>query len=78
MMIFNSKEEDEVILNSSAPSMVSKFLKKDSKIHYQKLKDYLDLLKIPYTEDHTLVLDSNVYTNSVWQFKTNTDDILVT
>jgi len=78
MMIFNSKEEDEVILNSSAPSMASKFLKKDSKAHYQKLKDYLDLLKIPYTEDHTLVLDSNVYTNSVWQFKTNTDDILVT
>lgn len=78
MMIFNSKEEDEIILNSSAPSMTSKFLKKDSKLHYQKFKDYLDLLKIPYIEDHTLVLDSNLYTNSIWQFKTNTNDIMVT
>ncbi len=67
MMILNSQEEDEKILNESVPPMSPKFLKKDSKAHYIKFKEYLDLLEIPYVEDKTLVWDSLVQTNTVWQ-----------
>jgi hypothetical protein len=55
MLVLESKEEDEIILNTSAPSISAKFLKKDSKEHYAKFKYYLDILNIPYKEDHTLV-----------------------
>jgi histidyl-tRNA synthetase len=55
MFLLLSKEEDEQILASQAPSMAAKFLKKDSKAHYAKFKEYLELLEIPYEEDHTLV-----------------------
>jgi len=55
MLVLSSKNEDEIILNSSAPSLSAKFLKKDSKEHYSKFKLYLDILKVPYKEDHNLV-----------------------
>jgi len=54
MLLLLSTEENEEILAKEAPAM-TKFLKKDSKTHYASFKDYLDLLKIPYVEDHTLV-----------------------
>ncbi|MDD3145409.1 MAG: His/Gly/Thr/Pro-type tRNA ligase C-terminal domain-containing protein [Candidatus Gracilibacteria bacterium] len=69
MLVLSSTEEDEIILNNSAPSISAKFLKKDSKAHYIKFKEYLDILKIPYTEDHKLVGDKSYQTNSIWQFK---------
>jgi len=47
-----------------------KFLKKDSKAHYNKLKEYLDLLEIPYIEDHTLIAKNDYNTNTVWEIKT--------
>ena len=34
---------------------ITKFLKKESKEHYEKVKKYLDLLGVPYEEDHKLV-----------------------
>jgi histidyl-tRNA synthetase len=49
-----SENEDEKILAQSAPNFL-KFLKKDSKIYYNKVKEYLELLSIIYTEDNTLV-----------------------
>ncbi len=76
MMIFNSSDEDEVILNQSAPAMAPKFLKKDSKLHYQKFKDYLDLLWISYSEDKTLVWDSSVQTNNLWEIRSKTWEIV--
>ena len=68
MLVLSSKNEDEIILNSSAPSISAKFLKKDSKEHYSKFKSYLDILKVPYKEDHSLVWENNFQTNSIWQF----------
>jgi histidyl-tRNA synthetase len=46
--------EDEIILANEAPK-ITKFLKKDSLEHYKKVKEYLDILKVPYEEDHKLV-----------------------
>lgn len=67
MSLLLSTNEDEVILNASAPSMSPKFLKKDSKAHYEKLKWFLDLLEVKYTEDHTLVWKSETQTNTIFK-----------
>ncbi len=69
ILLLASEDEDEKILASQAPSMI-KFLKKDSKAHYNKLKEYLDLLEIPYIEDHTLIAKNDYNTNTVWEIKT--------
>jgi histidyl-tRNA synthetase len=58
MLLLVSEREDEKILAKSAPSMV-KFLKKDSKIHYFKFKGYLDILSIPYIEDHKIISEND-------------------
>jgi histidyl-tRNA synthetase len=71
MLLLDSDDEDEKILASQAPSMVPKFLKKDSKAHYEKFKEYLDLLGISYTQDNTLVSKNDYSTNSIWEFRSN-------
>jgi histidyl-tRNA synthetase len=68
MLLLLSKDEDEQILAKEAPAMAPKFLKKDSKAHYLKVKEYLDLLEIPYTEDHTLVGKFDFNTHTIWEF----------
>jgi histidyl-tRNA synthetase len=35
------------------------------------VKEYLDLLKVPYEEDHTLVRWLDYYTHTVWEFADN-------
>jgi len=68
MLLLISEEEDEKILATQAPSMI-KFLKKDSKAHYEKFKEYLELLEIPYIEDHTLISKNGYNTHTVWEIK---------
>ena len=70
MLLLASEDEDEKIIATQAPSMI-KFLKKDSKAHYAKFTEYLDILEIPYEEDHTLVSDNDYSTNSIWEFEWN-------
>lgn len=72
LSVFTSKQEDEKILaNSSTP--IIKFLKKDSKAHYEKVKEYLGDLEVPFIEDHTLFFHENYYTNTVWSIRTKED-----
>jgi histidyl-tRNA synthetase len=68
MLLLASEDEDEKIIATQAPAML-KFLKKDSKAHYAKFKEYLDILEIPYEEDHTLVPENDYSTNSIWEFE---------
>lgn len=69
MLLLLSTDEDEQILAQSAPKFAPKFLKKDSKAHYAKFKEYLDLLEIPYEEDHTLVGRFSYNTHTIWDFR---------
>lgn len=69
MLLLLSTDEDEQILAQSAPKFAPKFLKKDSKAHYTKFKEYLDLLEIPYEEDHTLVGRFSYNTHTIWDFR---------
>jgi histidyl-tRNA synthetase len=74
--LFKINNENEKILAKNAPSII-KFLKKDSKNHYAKFKEYLELLGVPFEEDNTLVLDENYYTSSMWTINnTKTNNIL--
>lgn len=65
--LLSSKEEDEAILASQAPKM-SKFLKKDSKEHFAKLKEYLNELWVNYEEDNSLSWNYFYCTNTIRQF----------
>lgn len=68
LKVLNAQNEDEQILLGQAPSII-KFLKKDSKEYYTKVKEYLDILKISYQEDHTLVHHFDYYNGFVWQIQ---------
>lgn len=70
LRLLDTKVEDEIILANEAPK-ISKFLKKESKEHYAKVKEYLDLLWVPYEEDHKLVRWLDYYCHTVWEFIDN-------
>lgn len=70
LRLLDTKVEDEIILANEAPK-ITKFLKKDSKEHYTKVKEYLDILWVPYEEDHKLVRGLDYYTHTVWEFVDN-------
>lgn len=65
MLLLISDDEDEKILSQNAPKFI-KFLKKDSKAHYLKFKEYLNLLGVDFEEDHKLVSDKSYATNTIW------------
>ena len=65
--ILDTKDEDELILANEAPK-ISKFLKKKSKEHYALVKEYLDILWVPYEEDHKLVRWLDYYCHTIWEF----------
>lgn len=71
LRLLDTKIEDEIILANEAPK-ITKYLKKDSKEHYEKVKEYLELLWVPYEEDHKLVRWLDYYTHTVWEFVDNT------
>jgi hypothetical protein len=64
--VLNSKSEDEEILLGQAPKM-SKFLKKHSKIHLQKFKDYMEMTNLEFEWDDLYIGDKPYYMNTVWE-----------
>lgn len=70
LRLLDTKNADEIILANEAPK-ISKFLKKESKEHYEKVKKYLDVLWVPYEEDHKLVRWLDYYCHTVWEFVDN-------
>lgn len=74
--VFHSDDEDEQILAKSMLP-ITKFLKKDSKAHYASFKEYLDLLEVPYEEDHTLFLPENYYSHTMWTIEDAHWNILI-
>lgn len=67
LRLLDSKNEDVKELLKVAPKMTD-FLKKDSLEFYTKVKEYLDILGVPYVEDHTLVRGLDYYSHTVWEF----------
>lgn len=67
ILVLKTNDEDEIILADQS-TKITKFLKKDSKAHYLKVKEYLDLLEIPYIEDCKVVSGDEYKTNTIWEF----------
>jgi histidyl-tRNA synthetase len=67
LRLLDSKNEDVRALLTQAPKMTD-FLKKDSLDFYNKVKEYLDILSVPYVEDPTLVRGLDYYCHTVWEF----------
>lgn len=67
LRILDSKNPDVQELLKVAPKM-TEFLKKDSLEFYNKVKEYLELLGVPYVEDPTLVRWLDYYSHTVWEF----------
>ncbi len=67
LRIMDSQEEDTKILLGLAPTMES-VLDEESKVHYAKVKEYLDVLSIEYDEDPKYFGGSDMYTDTVFEF----------
>lgn len=72
LRLLDCKEEDCSILKSEAP-ILHKSFKKESKTHYSQVKEYLDILGIPYEEDTTLVRWFDYYCHTVWEFESSSN-----
>jgi len=77
MLLLASKHEDTKILASLAPKIDS-VLDKESKEHYEKLKEYLEILGISYEEDPTLFFDASMSTHAVFQFEADVEARTIT
>lgn len=68
--------EDEKILAINAPK-ITKYLKKDSKNHYESLKSYLNLLNIWYIEDPKLIWEYDFINNTIWEVRLKEDGYIL-
>ena len=67
LRLLDSKEEDTHILLKNAPRL-EQFLDEESVKYHATLLEYLDELKIDYTQNHTLVRGLDYYTQTVFEF----------
>lgn len=67
LRILDSKNPDTKELIKFAPK-ITDYLKKESKEYYESVKEYLDIIKVEYEEDHTLVRWFDYYSHTVWEF----------
>lgn len=67
LRLLDSKEEDTQLLLKNAPKL-SQFLTEESKTYHATLLEYLDELKIAWTENPSLVRGLDYYTQTVFEF----------
>jgi histidyl-tRNA synthetase len=66
LRILDSKEEEDQPLITSAP-LIADYLNEESVAHFEKVKEYLDLLKVSYIVDHHLVRGLDYYTRTAFE-----------
>lgn len=67
LRLLDCKNEDCMILAELAPKMTD-YLSKDSLEYYEDVKEYLNELDIPFTENPKLVRGLDYYSNTVFEF----------
>ncbi|MBD3328149.1 histidine--tRNA ligase [Candidatus Peregrinibacteria bacterium] len=72
LRILDSKNEDTMILNQSAPKLID-YLSEESKQYYQELKECLEELDIEYQENSLLVRGLDYYSMTVFEFWDKTE-----
>ena len=70
MRILDSKNADVQLAIEAAPSLLD-FVSEDSQIHYDKLKEILELTGIDYVENPRLVRGLDYYNNCVYEWTTD-------
>jgi histidyl-tRNA synthetase len=66
LRILDSKEEEDQQFIESAP-LITEFLNESSLEHYEKVKEYLNDLEIPFEEDPHLVRGMDYYTKTAFE-----------
>lgn len=72
LRLLDCKEEDCQIIASMAPKL-SNVLCEGCKEHYNLLKEFLDELNVPYTENQSLVRGLDYYSRTVFEFWSKSD-----
>ena len=70
MRILDSKNSDVQLAIEAAPNLLD-FVSEDSQIHYDKLKELLELTGINYVENPRLVRGLDYYNNCVYEWTTD-------
>ena len=70
LRILDTKIDFEIELIKNAPK-ISDYISNDDKIHFNKILEMLDSLKIPYTIDESLVRGLDYYSKTVFEIQTN-------
>ncbi|MDZ7718273.1 MAG: histidine--tRNA ligase [Balneolaceae bacterium] len=66
LRILDSKEEEDQPFIESAP-LITEYLNEESLNHYEKVKEYLNDLEIPFEEDPHLVRGMDYYTKTAFE-----------
>lgn len=66
LRILDSKEEEDQPFIESAP-LITEYLNESSLAHYEKVKEYLNDLEIPFEEDPHLVRGMDYYTKTAFE-----------
>lgn len=74
LRILDCKIDSENDLVKNAPSILD-YLSEEEKDHFDKLKEYLDVLDVNYEVDSSLVRGLDYYTNTVFEFESKIKDI---
>lgn len=67
LRILDSKNEDTIILNQSAPKFID-YISKESREYHDEVKEYLTDLGIEFTENDKLVRGLDYYNQTVFEF----------
>ncbi len=70
LRILDSKEPQDKEINKNAPSILN-FLNEESKAHFDKVKKWLALLKIPFSINPSLVRGLDYYNHTVFEVVTD-------
>ena len=79
LRILDSKNDDDIELSKSAPS-INDYIDNEDKVHFEELKKGLDFNGISFEENHRLVRGLDYYCKTVFEFKTDnlgTQDTLI-
>ena len=67
LRLLDCKNKECLEVKETAPQIID-YLGAESKNHFMKVLEYLDVLEIPYQLDHTLVRGLDYYTHTVFEF----------
>ncbi|MGT2637137.1 histidine--tRNA ligase [Streptococcus ratti] len=72
LRVLDSKEKEDKAAVENAPSILD-YLDEESQVHFQAVRDMLELLNIPYVIDTNMVRGLDYYNHTIFEFITKVD-----